>query len=144
MIEVIKTKRNYIIALALLFLFVSLSETTYSLFLQSDSTEDFTYNTGILDLIFVEDEQLTLQNAFPMNDSEALKMTPYTLTIKNTGSLIYLFDLKMIASETSNVIDTKYIKVKVNDGMPHTLASTDNTLISNVTIYPNQNTLYYF
>ena len=71
MIDFIKTQRNYIIALAVLFVFVSLSETTYSLFLKSDSTDDFTYNTGLLDLQFVEDKPLTLQDVFPMNDSAA-------------------------------------------------------------------------
>ena len=74
MIDFIKTKKNYIISLALLFVFVSLSDTTYSLFLKSDDTEEFTYNTGILDLQFVEDKPLTLQNAFPMNDSDATRL----------------------------------------------------------------------
>ena len=114
MIDFIKTKRTYIIALAVLFLFVTLSDTTYSLFLKSDSTDEFNYNTGILDLKFVEDEQITLQEAFPMNDSDGTKLTPYTLTIKNTGSLIYLFDLNMVNTNENNSIDTKYIKVKVN------------------------------
>ena len=99
MIEFIKTKRNYIITLALLFVFISLSDTTYSLFLKSESTDEFSYNTGLLDLQFVEEEQLSLQNAFPMNDSEAKKLEPYSLTIKNTGSLTYYFNLKMISNE---------------------------------------------
>ena len=138
MIDFIKTKRTYIIALAVLFLFVTLSDTTYSLFLKSDSTDEFNYNTGILDLKFVEDEQITLQEAFPMNDSDGTKLTPYTLTIKNTGSLIYLFDLNMVKSNETNSIDTKYIKVKVNDYLPHTLSSSNNRLVSNIILYPNE------
>lgn len=138
MIGFIKTKRNYIISLAVLFVFISLSDTTYSLFLKSDSTEEFTYNTGLLDLQFVEDEQLSLQNAFPMNDSEAEKLEPYNLTIKNTGNLIYYFNLKMVANETANVIDSRYIKVKVNDNLPHNLSYTDNVIASNLIIYPGE------
>ncbi len=138
MIEFIKTKKTYVIAIAVLFLLVSLSDTTYSLFLKSDSTEEFTYNTGLLDLQFVEDKQLNLKNAFPMYDSEAERLEPYNLTIKNTGNIIYYFDLKMVPSEKTNIIDSKYIKVKVNDNLPNNLAYTDNVIISNVIIHPGE------
>ena len=136
--EFIKTNKTYIIVLAVLFVFVTLSETTYSLFIKSNSTDEFNYNTGLLDLQFTEDEQISLGNVFPINDSDGVKTEPYNLTIKNTGSVIYLFDLKMLSNEVDNVIDSKYIKVKVNDGLPHTLASTNNTLANNVIIYPNE------
>ena len=85
MIEFIKTKKTYIVALAVLILFVSLSETTYSLFLKSDTTDEFNYNTGLLDLEFVTDEPIKLENAFPQKDSETINNKIYTLTIKNTG-----------------------------------------------------------
>ena len=136
--EFIKNYKNYVIALALLFVFVSLSEATYSLFLKSDTTDDFNYNTGLLDLQFVEDEQISLESAFPLSDSEGVKLKPYNLTIKNTGSLIYLFSLKMLASDTANSINPEYIKVKVDNGLPHTLASTGNILASDQIIYPNE------
>ena len=94
--DYIFSKRNYILAIAIMFVVVSLSDTTYSLFLKADTTDDFNYNTGILDLQVIEDEQITLQNVFPMIDSEGIKTEAYTLTIKNTGTLPYQFDLKML------------------------------------------------
>ncbi len=142
MIEFIKTKKTYIVALAVLFLFVSLSETTYSLFLKSDTTDEFNYNTGLLDLEFVTDEPIKLENAFPQKDSETINNKIYTLTIKNTGSLAYLFDLKMLSDETNDSIDYKYIKVKVNDFLPHTLYDNNNILDSNVIIYPKEEITY--
>ena len=138
MIKFIEAKKNYIMALAIFFVIVSLSGTTYSLFIKSDTTNTFNYNTGILDLQFTEDEQITLESAFPKYDSEGVKQTPYTLTIKNTGSLTYQFDLKMLSSDSDNVIDNKYIKVKVNDELPHTLFATNNVIASNLIIYPGQ------
>lgn len=138
MIKFIEAKKNYIMALAIFFVIVSLSGTTYSLFIKSDTTNTFNYNTGILDLQFTEDEQITLESAFPKYDSEGVKQTPYTLTIKNTGSLTYQFDLKMLSSDSANVIDNKYIKVKVNDELPHTLFATNNVIASNLIIYPGQ------
>ncbi len=134
--DFVKTKRLYIIALALLFVFVSLSETTYSFFIKSNTTSELNYNTGLLNLEFIEDEQITLKDAFPMIDSEGAKLKPYTLTLKNTGTIPYLYDLKMLADEGN--IDSRYIKVKVNDNMPKTLASTSNTILSNNIIYPDE------
>ena len=137
MIDFVKTKRMYIIALAVLFVFVSLSETTYSLFLKSEETEEFNYNTGLLDLKFTEDRKIVLENAFPTIDSEGEKQEPYKLIIKNTGTLPYLFDLKM-SSDNTDHIDYKYIKVKVNDSLPQNLSSNDNTIISRLFLYPNE------
>ena len=138
MIDFISAKRHYIMALAIMFVVVSLSGTTYSLFFRADSTNTFNYNTGILDLQFVEDEQINIENAFPIIDSEGLKTTPYTLTIKNTGSLPYLFDLKMLSTTEENVIDMKYIKFQVNDDKSNTLYATNNKISSNVMLYPNE------
>lgn len=138
MIDFFKTKINYIMALAIMFVVVSLSGTTYSLFFKADSTNTFNYNTGILDLQFVEDEQINIENAFPMIDSEGLKTTPYTLTIKNTGSLPYLFDLKMLSTTENNIINSKYIKFQVNNNKSNTLYATSNIISSNIMIYPNE------
>ena len=138
MIDFVNAKKNYVIILAILFVVVSLSGTTYSLFLKSDVTNEFNYSTGILDLEFVEDEQITIENAFPMIDSKGLEEKTYNLTIKNTGTLPYLFDLKMLSATDENVIDTKYIKVKVNEYDPHTLYLTNNVIASNLILYPEE------
>lgn len=136
MMEFIKTKKVYIALLAVLFVFVSLSEATYSLFLKSDDGGEVNYNTGLLDLKFLSDEQITLENVFPLNDSDGVKAKPYILTIKNTGTIPYLFDLKMIRSNDDG-IDYKYVKVKVNGNLPHSLADNNNLLDSNLILYPD-------
>ena len=140
--DFIKTKRNYIIALALLFVFVSLSETTYSLFLKSDTTNEFNYNTGLLNIEIIESEKLVLENTFPVVDSKGIKGTPYVLKLKNTGTIPYLFDLKMLASNEDDAIDYKYIKVSVDDNLPHTLYSLNNVIASNEIIYPDEEKSY--
>ena len=132
----IGAKKMYIILLAVFFVFVSLSETTYSLFIKSNSTDEFGYNTGLLDLEFIEGETIKLENVFPVIDSDGVKLKPYVLTLKNTGNLPYLYDLKMIGDDDN--IDYKYIKVKVNDNLPHSLYSTNNVLIDNNIIYPGE------
>lgn len=136
--NILKANKHYILALAIMFVVVSLSDTTYSLFLKADSTNDFTYNTGILDLQFVEDEQIAIENAFPTIDSIGMKTEPYTLRIKNVGSLPYLFNLEMLSPTEENVINSQYIKFKVNDGRAQTLFESTNIIASNIILYPDE------
>ncbi len=138
MIDFVMGKRNIVLALAIMFVVVSLSGTTYSLFFKTEVTNTFNYSTGLLELEIAEDEQIVLSNAFPTIDSEGMKSKPYKLTIKNTGSLAYLFDLKMLSSTADNTIDTKYIKVMTDNEIPSTLYKNSGIIASNVILYPNE------
>ena len=138
MLDFIKTKKTYLLLLAVLFVFVTLSETTYSLFLTSNEVAELNYNTGLLDLKFTEDEQITLEKTLPIADSDAVSLKPYILKIQNVGNLPYLFDLSLIATNESDVIDSRYIKVKVNDGLPNNLFSLGNKISTNNIIYPGE------
>lgn len=138
MIEFIQNKRHIILTLAIFFVVVSLSGTTYSLFVNVDTTDNFNYNTGTLDLQITEDKQISINNAFPTIDSEGMNSKSYNLTIKNTGTLIYLFDLKMLSTTNENTIDTKYIKVMVDENIPKTLYALGNVIASNVILYPGE------
>ena len=138
MLDFIKAKKTYLLLLAVLFVFVTLSETTYSLFLTSNEIAEINYNTGLLDLKFVEDKQITLENMLPISDSAALNLKPYVLKIQNVGSLPYLFDLSLVVTNQENVIDLKYIKVKVNDGLPNNLFVLGNKISMENVIYPGE------
>ena len=71
-----------------------------------------------------------------MSDSEGETTTPYTFTIKNIGNLDYKFDVKLLSTAGSDItIDSRYIKVKVDDGSPATLSSLSNSIIkSDITL----------
>jgi len=142
MIDFIQGKRNLILALAIMFVVVSLSGTTYSLFFQSEVTNSFTYSTGLLELQISEDKQIVLSNVFPTIDSEGMTSTPYQLTIKNTGNIPYLFDLKMLSSTEENTIDSKYIKVMVDNNRPSTLYTNSGIIADDVIIYPNEERIF--
>lgn len=142
MIDFILGKKNIMLALAIMFVIVSLSGTTYSLFFNVETTNTFNYSTGLLELQISEDEQIVLANAFPTIDSEGMQSNPYKLTIKNTGTLPYVFDLRMLSSTEENTIDSKYIKVMVDDNLPSTLYATSGTIASNVIVYPNEEKVF--
>ena len=136
--EFIKSKRNYLLSLAILFVIVTLSGPTYSLFIKNDTTEDFNYNTGLLDLTFKEDKPIVLTSAFPQIDSEGEKTSPYSLTIKNIGNLTYKFDLKMVSQNVDNSINPNYIKVKVNNQLPQLLSQNNGIISKDMIIKPNE------
>lgn len=138
MLDFIKTKKTYLLLLAVLFVFVTLSETTYSLFLTSNEIAELNYNTGLLDLKFIEDEQITLEKMLPISDSDAVNLKPYILKIQNIGTLPYLFDLSLIATNSDNAIDSRYIKVKVNENLPNNLFALGNKISTENVIYPGE------
>ena len=80
MIEFVNAKKHYIMALAIMFVVVSLSGPTYSLFFNAESTNTFNYNTGILDLQFIEDEQIK-NDIYDLNEYWTKKMDTIVVSI---------------------------------------------------------------
>lgn len=136
--EEILNKKNYILLIAIIFVAVSLSGTTYSLFIKVDDTNQFNYKTGILDLEFQEENIIELPEAFPVSDTKGMSYEPYTLSIKNIGSIAYIFDLKVSDNDDNKLINSKYIKVQIDDNLPITLQNSNNTLKKNIILYPGE------
>lgn len=136
--EEILNKKNYILLIAIIFVAVSLSGTTYSLFIKVDETNQFNYKTGILDLEFQEENVIELPEAFPVSDTKGMSYEPYTLSIKNIGSIAYIFDLKVSDNDDNKLINSKYIKVQIDDNLPITLQNSNNTLKKNIILYPGE------
>ena len=136
--EEILNKKNYILLISIIFVAVSLSGTTYSLFIKVDDTNQFNYKTGILDLEFQEENVIELPEAFPVSDTKGMSYEPYTLSIKNTGSIAYIFDIKVSDNDDNKLINSKYIKVQIDDNLPITLQNSNNTLKKNIILYPGE------
>ena len=137
----IKNKKKIIIGiivLAISLIGISLINSTYSLFYHEDTAANTdAYSTGLLSIIASsKGENISLSNALPMSDSEGEATTPYTFTIKNIGNLDYEFNVKLLSTgDSSTTIDSRYIKVKVDDGSPATLSSLTSSIIkSDVTL----------
>lgn len=136
--EEILNKKNYILLIAIIFVAVSLSGTTYSLFIKVDDTNQFNYKTGILDLEFQEENIIELPEAFPVSDTKGMSYEPYTLSVKNIGTIAYIFDLKVSDNDDNKLINSKYIKVQIDDNLPITLQNSNNTLKKNIILYPGE------
>ena len=121
--------------LAIIFTAIAMSGSSYALYVNKDygTTEDYT--TGLLDLTFDENTTLTLASAFPISDEEGLASDPYILKVTNTGNLTYKFNIELLDTTSTNLINNKYIKIKVDDGEVHTL-DTSNILSKDITLVP--------
>ena len=132
-------ERNLVLLLiiACVFTVMSMSGNTYALYVNKDygSTEDYT--TGLLDLTFDENTTLTLASAFPISDVEGESSDAYSLKITNTGNLTYKFNVELLDTTSENLINNKYIKIKIDDGDIHTL-DTSNILSKDVTLVPGE------
>ena len=127
----------FTLALAIVFTTISMSGSSYALYVNKDygTTEDYT--TGLLDLTFDENTTLSLASTFPISDEEGLASDPYTLKVTNTGNLTYKFNIELLDTTSSNLISTKYIKIQVDDGDIHTLSAT-NILSKDITLVPGE------
>ena len=123
--------------IAIIFTAIAMSGSSYALYVNKDygTTEDYT--TGLLDLTFDENTTLTLASAFPISDEEGLASDPYILKVTNTGNLTYKFNIELLDTTSSNLINNKYIKIKVDDGDIYTL-NTTNILSKDITLVPGE------
>ena len=88
--------------------------------------------SGCFDIKLEGGKAINLENAYPIEDTEGAKLTPYTFTITNICDLLasYTVNLEMLEGTT---MASKYIKVMMNKEEIQNLANleTTGTIIKN-------------
>lgn len=125
-------KRIGLLVLSIISVLAILFSSTYALLFKVDETEQQSFTTG--NLMVTSDainNSVTLSNSLPMSDEDGAVSTPYTFKITNTGNLNFKFDVKFLSTitDTSNMIDPQYIKIKVNDNDVVALNTLTNGVI---------------
>lgn len=129
-------KKIMIIVSSIILVLAALFTTTYSLFYKEDvAANPSNYSTGLLQIEATSlSDTISLDSALPMTDEEGAQTTPYVFSIKNTGNVDYKFDVKLL-SISSNTINSRYIKLKIDNDNPVVLSSLTNSIIkSNVVV----------
>lgn len=82
-----------------------------------------------LELEDVTDSKINLQETYPITDSDAEKLKPYTFRIKNMCSNGIKYDIKLDVFDNVKLIAPKYVALKFNGGAKTLLnaISTTNT-----------------
>ena len=127
----------------------------YAVFTSISKSADYNVvKVGTLNIDFGEDSSNTIEltGQYPMSDEEGLTLTPYTFTIKNTGTLTA--DYEVFIEDDTDLIDDEgcsnvqlnkdYIKFKLDTGEPTILSSIagSNYKIASGTLEPNATVTY--
>ena len=115
-------------------LVVAIGKDTYALFTSNISSVSQSYGTGTLSLSY-SNYSVGVNNAYPMSDSDGMNIGSNIITITNTGTLAYKFDVKIDAS-TSSTLSNDLIKVSVDEQTPAILSSDGNVIIRDVILNP--------
>lgn len=126
--------RKLLLSLLVLVLVVSIGKESYALFTSSVSSTVQSYGTGTLKLSY-SNSVVSLNNAYPISDSDGMQTDAKTITITNTGTLTYKFDVKIDAS-SSSTLSNSLIKVSVDGQQPAFLSTNNNVIIKNVILNP--------
>ena len=123
-------KKILVITSSIVLALIAMIIGTYSLFYKEHTaTNPSSYSTGLLQIEALSlSDNISLDNALPQTDEDALKEQPYIFSIKNTGNIDYKFNVKLL-STSSNTINPDYIKIKVDDNDPVLLSSLTDSII---------------
>lgn len=109
-----KYKKRMLTLSIMLLVIVLLSGVSYAIFTNyASQTDANTLAASCMDLDFNGQNEINLTNTYPVKDGEALEQTPYTFTIKNKCDNYIEYYVIASVVNTSNILDSKYVKVSL-------------------------------
>ena len=104
-------KAILILILLLMMICVGISYAYWQLTLQQEEAN--LVNTGCFEIVFTEQNDIQLEKAYPMKDTEAASLTPYTFTIENKcdSPASYQVNLETMSPDSGiKVLPDEYLK----------------------------------
>ena len=126
--------KKLLLSLLVLVLLVSIGKETYALFTNEVSSIVQNYGTGTLKLSY-SNTSINLDNAYPMTDEDGMNQSDSTITITNTGTLAYKFNVILDPSSDST-ISSDLIRVSMDGENPAALSTDSNIIIRDVILNP--------
>jgi hypothetical protein len=124
-------------SISIILVAILLIGSTYSVFTSSEIDENTNvYKTGNLDVTYtLSKDNVSFSNTTPMTEEEADSITPYSITVTNSGTVPYMFDVILTETTASNAVDSKYIMTKIGYTTPKKLAEcTDNKIREDIIV----------
>lgn len=111
---------------------------TYSIFTTTEIDENTNvYTTGNLNVSYNSYyKNIKITNAEPLSIEEANAVIPYHITVSNTGTVPYMFDLILNDTTAGEVIDYQYIMTKVGYLEEKSLSECTGNIIKEDIILP--------
>ena len=109
-----KYKKRMLILCIMLAVVLMITGVSYAVFTSySSQTDANTLAASCMDLEFKGQNEINLTNTYPVKDGEALEQIPYTFTIKNKCDNYIEYYVIASVINTSNILDSKYVKVSL-------------------------------
>ena len=133
-----KTRLIIVSLISIVMVLVLFIGSTYSVFTSSSVDDDVNiYKTGVLDVTYtLSEENISFTTDMIVSDDEVLAMKPYRITVSNVGNVPYKFDLKLIDTTATNVIDSKYIITKIGQLESKALVDCRDNIIKEGIVVP--------
>ena len=107
-------KKRMLILCIMLAVVLMITGVSYAVFTSySSQTDANTLAASCMDLEFNGQNEINLLNTYPISEGEALEQTPYTFTIKNKCDNYIEYYVIASVINTSNILDSKYVKVSL-------------------------------
>lgn len=118
----------FIVIVLVSVLFISNS---YSIFTSENADPNTNvYKTGNLDVTYeIDNDNVKFTDSKPISENEVSGIKPYRIKVTNYGNVDYKFNIILDDTTATDVIDYKYIMVKVGKFDSFSLASTNNNII---------------
>ena len=104
---------------------------TYSIFTSENADPNTNvYKTGNLDITYeIDNDNVKFTDSKPVSENEVGGIKPYRIKVTNYGNVDYKFNIILEDTTATDVIDYKYIMVKVGKFDSFSLASATNNII---------------
>ena len=89
------------------------------------STNDNSLTATCFNVSFADQNNISIEKAYPLLDKDGKKLTPYEFTITNNCDSYAKYDINLEVLNTSTLTNMDYIKLMLDDGTP-TLVSSYN------------------
>ena len=112
-----KTRKKYIVLVIVTIVIsvIALIGASYALLTMTiEGDKKITLTAGILKVDFEEGDNINLDNAAPMTDTQGQKTTPYTFTITNTGNINAYYHVSL-EEEATNTLANSYLKMRLTN-----------------------------
>ena len=145
--------KKFLIFVSLMFLvvFIVVSGASYAFFTTSVKGKEFAIYTGNLKVDYSKKtDTISIDNLYPMKDTEGLKQTSHEFTVTNKGNIDARYQVRLELDDTkSDMVDIRYIKMsyQVNGGdysEPVLLSDLNSSLVftKNIIVKPNESNTY--
>ncbi|MDO5569780.1 MAG: hypothetical protein Q4G04_06770, partial [bacterium] len=148
-------KTAIILIIISIFVVLSITGTSYALFMKTDKQESAnsytTANTSIT--ITTVSGSISLGdmiNSLPMSDTDGQSTTPYVFTVTNTGNVPQMVDISLISDSATVTIDgcsdnqlnQNYLKVSIDGGEPFALSQNSGVVINDLGLESSESKTY--